>query len=105
MARFLLECRFIYFSNNNRFYFDEMELSLHPSWNEFRDISNSLYDSYKKEYLDLAIKFMPITKALKKISFDLDDGVTLHVALNMCKKADGPSFWPGKTSIREISLS
>lgn len=99
MNRVLLECNFFYYSDEkNRFFFEELELTIHSSWSQYRSISDSQYDQFKAEYLQLASKIMTPAVALKKITFDVENETQLFIVLNMCKPALVALTWPGKST-------
>ena len=96
MNRFLLECNLYHYSNEKlRYNFEDLELAIHPSWMEFRKISDKKYEAFKREYLETALELMTLRSAEQKLYLDFDNETHLYIALNMCKKAVNPVSWPG----------
>ena len=97
MNRFLLECNLYYYSNDKlRYNFEDLELAIHPSWTEFRKISDAKFDALKREYLETSLELHTLRSAEQKLFLDFDNETHLYIALNMCKKAVNPVTWPGR---------
>lgn len=96
MNRFLLECNLFHYSNEKlRYNFEDLELAIHPSWTEYRKLSDKKYEAYKREYLETALELYTLRSAEQKLYLDFDNETHLYIALNMCKEAKSPVVWPG----------